>query len=71
MSHTIIGSIKEEKDNKAGDGDENTEGDTHGFFQPHKSTLTRNLSLVPDHMLMNRNKKVKDSGGSSNEDSGT
>ena len=52
------------------DGDENTVDDTQGFFQPHQSTLPRNLSLVPAHMLMNRNKKVKDSGGSINEESG-
>ena len=41
------------------------------FFQPHKSGLTRNLSLVPDNMLMNnRNKKVKESDGNKNEESG-
>ena len=41
------------------------------FFQPHKSGLTRNLSLVPDNMLMNnRNKKVMGSDGNKTEESG-
>ena len=46
--------------------------DTPECLHPFHSALPRNLSVIPNHMLMNKGKKVKarESGGTSPEESG-
>ena len=46
--------------------------DTPECLHQFHSALPRNLSVIPNHMLMNKGKKVKasESGGKSPEDSG-